>query len=242
MPNSYDEFTAAGAPRERPSDSADRGPAPYGGAYRTEDFKQWEQASPSITRTNVAQEPAKVVNLSGIPSANGNGNGSKPLTGLSRVAAAAVGQVVFFKRKNKDDYICFQNPGDKLQRVERKVTDWDIRTYPKQWDAYLNGDNQFAVSGTPLQDLYRHQPSMVKQLHASDIHSVEQLANLSETGIEALNGVGADGVRAAQQFLDAKPLNDLGAEVAKLKAMLAERDKQIAELQSQTRPRERPRL
>ena len=245
MANSYDEFRDAGAPREQPIESPDRGPADYGGAYKT-DLSDVEKAAgvpaPSISRSNVTPEPATPVNLGGIPTVpNGNGS-SKPLTGLSRVAASTPdrsstsnGKKATITSASKTLAISFKSSSGKLPSATHSI-------YLRQWDAYINGENQFAVAGTPLQDMYRQQPSTVKQLHAADIHSVEQLANLNDAGIEALNGAGADGVRAAQQFLDAKPLHDLNAEVAKLKAALAERDKQIAELQSQTRSRERPRL
>lgn len=139
-------------------------------------------------------------------------------------------QIVYFKRINRDDFIVFENPGDKLQRVERKATEWDQRTYRHQWARYLVGQDQFAV-GTPLKELYRNNPTREAKVKAANFHNVEQL---SESEHE-------DAV-SAQRLLEKKPIVDRDKQIADQAAEIVALKAQIEALQAQTRSRERPRL
>ena len=166
--------------------------------------------------------------------------------------------VTFYKRAVKDeeaslaegraifkevDYIRIVTPGDKDNIPDRPVRDApeysDKRRFAKQYAAYLAQQKQEEVSGTPLA-AWLANPAQVEELKYFGVHTVEQLAGLSDThaskfmGINALRQKARDFIAAAK---DGAPMVALRAEVEKrdeevaaLKAALDDQAKQLAEL------------
>ena len=172
--------------------------------------------------------------------------------------------VTFYKRAVKDeeaslaegraifkevDYIRIVTPGDKDNIPDRPVRDApeysDRRRFAKQFLAYQAQQKQEEVSGTPLA-AWLANPAQVEELKYFGVHTVEQLAGLSDThaskfmGINALRQKARDFIAAAK---DGAPMVALRAEVEKrdeevaaLKAALDDQAKQLAELRKVSIP------
>lgn len=125
------------------------------------------------------------------------------------------------------DYIIIIAPGLPNSEMDREVQEKDKQEYREEWRAYQEG-REHRISGTPLELL----PGMPKQradsLKAIYIYTIEQLAELSEPGMHKV-GMGAVELKnKAQAFLQKN-----SAEVAGLKAALAQRDETIKAQQQQ---------
>lgn len=74
-----------------------------------------------------------------------------------------------------------QQPGD-MQPVSRAFRPDDAKRWPDQWRAYQEG-KAAPIDGTPLSILFPASPSMVKNLESVGIHTIEQLADVTDTGL-----------------------------------------------------------
>lgn len=113
--------------------------------------------------------------------------------------------------------------------VERKVTNLDKERFPEEWAKYEKGQVQ-AKSGTPLEMWPRMTPAMVANLKALNIYSVEDMATLSDIGVQK---VGMDGYKMrdeAQKYLNAASQTSAVAELEKLQTVVEEQAQQIAAL------------
>jgi hypothetical protein len=90
-------------------------------------------------------------------------------------ASIEAGRDVFDER----DYITIQVPGDAKSSYDAVVTREHQLRWPAQWAAYKAGATQGA-GGTTLDKLPGFGVSMVATLAGIGIHTVEQLANLSD--------------------------------------------------------------
>lgn len=98
------------------------------------------------------------------------------------------------------DYVKIQQPGEKLNVVDRPTTDFDKARFKPQWMAYQQGKEQ-APDGIPLSLLFPNRPEIVDTMRGYNIHTVEQLANLSSHAIDTV-GMGArDWVNKAQSYM-----------------------------------------
>ncbi len=91
--------------------------------------------------------------------------------------------------ENKD-YVKIQQPGEKLMAIDRPATQDDTRRFSNYWAAYLQKRAQ-VPEGVPLDLLFPNQPNIPMTLKQFNIHTVEQLSNLSG---DALNHVGMGGL------------------------------------------------
>jgi hypothetical protein len=110
-----------------------------------------------------------------------------------------------------------------------EVLDYHKRRFPAQWAAYQEGRKQIP-DGIPVATLYPNEPDMADRLRMVSIHTIEQLAELQETGIAKL------GMGAREMVLKAKQFMETAGDSARTAAMIADRDRQdatIAELQAQ---------
>jgi hypothetical protein len=140
--------------------------------------------------------------------------------------------VVFYEnRKTNVIHVRIQAAGDRLQAVDRPATPADRQRYPKQWDAFAGtGDAAGHSWGTSLTKLFQQQPTLVKQLIAENIPTVEHLANLGDPGIEAIAPLGGiELVQKANEFLERQPVADLQAENAALQSQVADLQQQLAD-------------
>lgn len=127
------------------------------------------------------------------------------------------------------DFVKIQHPGETLNVVDRPVNDSDKHRWPRQWAHYLQGVQQIP-DGVPINLLFPNKPEIETTLRGYNIHTVEQLANLSAQGISTV-GMGAqDWVNAAQRYMERA---DKGVNHHQFEKALAEKDAAIAQLQRQ---------
>jgi len=99
------------------------------------------------------------------------------------------------------DFVKIQHPGETLNIVDRPVREDDAQRWPRQWHNYLQGVRNLP-DGVPINLLFPAKPEIETMLRGYNIHTVEQLANLSAEGISRV-GMGAqDWVNAAQRYME----------------------------------------
>jgi hypothetical protein len=99
-----------------------------------------------------------------------------------------------------EDFIEIQVPGQKNQISHRAVQDKDKREYPTEWNAYEAGSDE-GLTGSPVGHLPGVSPSKVLELQSLGIHTVEQLVDLSETGIQKLGHGARALIKTGEQYL-----------------------------------------
>lgn len=94
-------------------------------------------------------------------------------------------------------------PGDKNTAIEREATPEDKHKFALEYARFKNGEREAAQTvGTPLSQWPAMSRALAKDFAALNIHTVEQLANLSDTGKQAF-GMGANEWSAkAKAFLE----------------------------------------
>lgn len=91
--------------------------------------------------------------------------------------------------------------GDKLTIHDEPATETLKRRYARQWAHFQQGRGEEHV-GTPLEVLFPDQPSLILNLKAGGIHTVEHLAELTDTHAASI-GMGAVQWRQkARAFID----------------------------------------
>lgn len=126
-------------------------------------------------------------------------------------------------------------PGDKNYCAERIATQADKDRFALEYARFKNGlkEEEQAI-GTPLKHWPAMTRAMAKEFAAVNVHTVEQLASLSDTAKQAF-GMGAlEWSRKAQAMLDTAAGGALAekyaAENEALKQQLVDMQKQFAEL------------
>lgn len=76
-------------------------------------------------------------------------------------------------------------PGDMKTVIERVAKPEDMRQFPREWEAYQR-HNTAGVTGTPLEQWPQITKSQVKEAKYLEVHSVEQMAELSESSCQRL--------------------------------------------------------
>jgi hypothetical protein len=99
------------------------------------------------------------------------------------------------------DFVKIQHPGETLNIVERPVRDDDKLRWPRQWAQFSQGINQIP-DGIPISLLFPDKPSIAATLRGYNIHTVEQLANLSAQGMLTVGMGCQDWVNGAKRYLD----------------------------------------
>lgn len=123
-------------------------------------------------------------------------------------------------------YVRIAQPGERLNVVERPATAQDQRRFALQW-AQFQQNSQQRPAGTPVSILFPEQPSIVAMFEASQVWTVEQLADLSANAIENI-GMGCQSyVNAAQQYLR---IAEKGIKAHEFRQQLEGRDREIAAL------------
>lgn len=146
-------------------------------------------------------------------------------------ASEEAGRPIFEGR----DYVHIQHPGERDYN-EREATDLDRQRFPRQWAAYQNNQEQL-TDGTPLAVLFPAEPEIVDTMRPLRIHTVEQLAALTEQAISRLGMGGRTHVERAKRFLDeskaAKPFHKLKGELEAALQRIAELETTQAALAAQ---------
>jgi hypothetical protein len=127
------------------------------------------------------------------------------------------------------DFVKIHQPGERLNIIERPVTQADKNRFSRQWADYI-GNREQIPDGTPIDLLFPAHPNVGANLRGLGVHTIEQCAHLSGNAMDQI-GMGAqDYVNRANEYMDAATK---GVGLHKLHKELEERDSQIRILQSQ---------
>ena len=146
--------------------------------------------------------------------------------------------VEFFHHTEKDremQFVRIQNPGDKLNIIERPVEEGDKRRFPRQWLYFQMKNSEGQILGTPLEEWNKDFPDefnkyQLEELHSLKFQSVEQLATASDAQLQRI-GLGSTGLREkARLYLTNKNKSESTKELEKTRAELDELKAQMAEL------------
>lgn len=140
-------------------------------------------------------------------------------------------------------FVKIQHPGETLNIVDRPIKDDDKRRWPRQWAQFEQGKHQ-VPDGIPISLLFPDRPAIADTLRGYNIHTVEQLANLSGQGISTV-GLGCqEWVNAASRYIERAEKgvshHKFETEMAAMKAEIVKRDRQIAELMAMMRQKDSP--
>ena len=142
------------------------------------------------------------------------------------------------------EFVRIHIPGDKNLITERAATKQDKDRFALEYARFKNGmkEEEQAV-GTPLKHWPAMSRAMAKEFAAVNVHTVEQLAGLSDTAKQAF-GMGAlEWSRKAQAMLDAAAgsagAEKYAAENEALKQRIADMERQFAELSARVDPEKR---
>jgi hypothetical protein len=126
------------------------------------------------------------------------------------------------------DMIKVYHPGEPLNVPERPVNENDKRRFKAQWDAYKEGKD-VAVEGTPLSVIFPSQPEIIKSLEVAHIHTVQQLARISDTATQNMM-FGFNLRKKAQEYLE---VAEKGVQFHQFEVERANLQQQIKELSEQ---------
>ena len=147
---------------------------------------------------------------------------------LNGAKSRAEGKPVYESR----DYVKIQHPGETLNVVDRPAHDGDRQRWPQKWDQYQRGVTQIP-EGVPLNQLFPDKPHIVDLMRGYNIHTVEQLENLSGDAISTVGMGCQEWVNAAKRYMERvnkgvnhhqfeKALSDRDQEIRLLKRQLEE--------------------
>jgi hypothetical protein len=92
-------------------------------------------------------------------------------------------------------------PGNQLNIWVGRVTEEHRQKYARQYEAFLKGE-EIAHEGTPIEQMTVLNKAQVKELKYFDIFTVEDAANLSEQGVQAIGMGGARLREMAKKYLE----------------------------------------
>lgn len=132
-------------------------------------------------------------------------------------------------------FVRIQHPGER-DFILRPATREDVDRYPAQYRHYLDG-RKGAPDGTPIAVLFPHHVDIVEMLAFHSVHTVEQLAELSDTAKQNIGMGGYEWSQKAQRYLDAlakgKGFAQHEVTIERLKVDNHRKDDQIAQLTQQ---------
>ena len=139
------------------------------------------------------------------------------------------------EKKGEHQFVRIQNPGDKLNIIERPVEEDDKRRFPRQWLYFQMKNGEGQVLGTPLTEWHKQYPDelnrgQLEELQILKFQSVEQLATASDSQLQKV-GMGSTGLREkARLYLSNKNKSESTKELEKTRSELEELKAQMAEL------------
>ena len=98
------------------------------------------------------------------------------------------------------DYVKIRHPGER-DEIDVEVNDEHRQRWPRHWEAYQQKRKQ-TPQGTPIKLLFPNEPHIVDLCVDLNVETIEQLAELSEAGINRLGMDGRKYVAKAQAALD----------------------------------------
>lgn len=127
------------------------------------------------------------------------------------------------------DFIKIQHPGETLNVVDRPASEQDKQRFPRQWAQYERGVTQIP-DGVPLNQLFPDKPQVVDMMRGYNIHTVEQLRNLSGQAISTVGMGCQEWVNLANRYMERA---EKGVDHHKFEAAIAQKDQEIASLKRQ---------
>ena len=127
------------------------------------------------------------------------------------------------------DFVKIQHPGETLNIVDRPAHDGDRQRWPQKWAQYQAGVTQIP-DGVPLNQLFPDKPQIVDMMRGYNIHTVEQLENLSGEAISTVGMGCQDWVNAAKRYMERV---NKGVNHHQFEKALADRDQKIQTLTRQ---------
>lgn len=129
------------------------------------------------------------------------------------------------------DYIKIYTPGSQLSVIDAPVTDGNyLQRFGKRYEEWKQS-RQNIQSGTPLEmwPQMLSNVTLIAELKASHVHTVEQLADLPDSAVQKLMG-GIELRRRAGEYLATAKAGAADAEKEQMKAELEALKAQMAEL------------
>ena len=113
--------------------------------------------------------------------------------------------VEFYKNPvDGQDHVRITFPGDDKSRPDFLATEHYQRRFPRQWKVYKGELEEFAGQER-IETVSWIDPGLLHDMKRADIHTVEQLANMSDGSIDSTNMIGLMAFRArATQHLEEK--------------------------------------
>lgn len=133
-------------------------------------------------------------------------------------ATLASGSVVY----KEEEFVRIRIPGDRFNVIDTNVSDHHRQRWPRQYEAFKAKKEQ-KVEGFPLEAWPVASPAVVSSLAEIHIQTVEQLANMAETGLPKMQGIREIQMRA-REFITAKADS---ASVIKLQRTMEDQRKQL---------------
>lgn len=131
-------------------------------------------------------------------------------------------------------------PGDRNTLIERIVEPDDKTKFALEYAAFKNHEKK-AVVGTPLSEWAPMSRSLVKEFEYLHIHTVEHLADMSDTAKQAFGPGALQWCEKAKAFLasakDSAAGQKYAADNAALRNEIAELKRQISEISAQAEKR-----
>lgn len=137
---------------------------------------------------------------------------------ISIVASKEAGRPI----KHDVEMVSVIFPGEK-EEVKVLANDWHRARFPKQYESFKKGQEVVAI-GTPVDMLFPARPSLVDTLKQFNIHTVEQLAGVSDGAIGNIPQ-GRELQRQAQSYISTasggRQFHEMQAQIEALTAQLA---------------------
>lgn len=126
------------------------------------------------------------------------------------------------------EFVEIRVPGDRTMSTCEPVKDSHRARFPKQYAAFKSGLNEQSI-GTPIAVLFPNNPALVSDMQHAGVHTIQQLANLTDGNAQQLGPVLAFR-KKAQEFLAAAKGADTAEQLAKRDAEIEALKVQMAEL------------
>lgn len=131
-------------------------------------------------------------------------------------------------------WVSVQQPGD-MQPVSREYRQGDERRWPESWAAFQE-KRKPVLDGTPIAILYPSSPAMVRNLEGVGVHTIEQLASVTDSGLTNIP-MGMELRNKAKAFLEARDgadgFNKISASLDRERERANSLEMQMKEMQQQ---------
>ena len=126
-------------------------------------------------------------------------------------------------------YIDIRQPGNRTSAVARPVRQTDIARFPKHYERFMARQDQETYEGTPLKEWPGLTRGQVEEMKFFNVHTVEQLAAVSDSN--ASNFMGLQALKTkAKAYLEASKDNAAAEKLAESNKRIEELERKLEEL------------